>query len=169
MLSTGVCTWQVLSAGWLFMSCLLPYVPFPRSECNPSQSPPSLHHCGCLEGGAQGFASGCFGKRWVLLSKKPLNKNLGLGLLVCAPLSPAHPHSSLAHRRQETGDPRVGWGVVGWEWGVDLNWGQDTHLVYSFQDLLVPYSSLRAAWVVFGFVFLILLSGALNIFFQEVK
>lgn len=63
----------------------------------------------------------------------------------------------------------MGWGVVGWEWGVDLNWGQDTHLVYSFQDLLVPYSSLRAAWVVFGFVFLILLSGALNIFFQEVK
>lgn len=54
---------------------------------------------------------------------------------------------------------------------MGLNWGQDALLVYSFQDRLVPYSPLRAAWVVFVFVFffLILFSGALNTFFQAVK
>lgn len=67
--------------------CLSPHVPFPRPRVRPELVPVFP----VPEGGAHGFASGCFGERWLFSSKKPLNQSLGLRLLVpLLPPPPAH-------------------------------------------------------------------------------
>lgn len=131
-----------LSAQQMFIRpCLSPHIPFPR----PRVRPESVPIFPVLEGGAHGFASGCFGERWWFSGQKPLNQSLGLRLSV--PLLP--PAGS-----RET--PWRGWSGL-WTGRAPRR---------PLQDLwFLPAYSGQPGWFL-GFC---LFPGALNTCFQAMK